>query len=111
VTDFPQPADPGRRPAEPLGPVLRRLLRRTGLAHAGDREKVWAAWEELLGRDAAHTRLEGLRKGTAQFVVDSSALLSELNNFRRQALLEGLQARVRSPFISNLKFRLEKRAS
>ena len=112
MTDMPPRRD--ARPeaetqAEPLGPVLRRILRRTGLAHVGDRAKVWAAWEELLGRDAPHTRLEGLRKGTATFLVDSSALLSELNNFRRQALLEGLQARVRTPFISNLRFRLEKR--
>ena len=110
MSDFRQPADPDLCPAEPLGPVLRRILRRTGLAHANDRQKVWAAWQDLLGPDAAHTHLEGLRKGTATFVVDSSALLSELSNFRRQALLEGLQARVPSPFVSNLKFRLEKRA-
>jgi len=96
--------------AETLGSVLARWIKRSGLAHAGDRERITRAWEEILGPEAVHTRLDGIRKGTATFVVDSSTLLSELNNFRRQELLEGLQARVKAPFISNLKFRLEKRA-
>ncbi len=96
--------------AETLGSILARWIKRSGLAHAGDRERITRAWEEILGHEAVHTRLEGLRKGAATFVVDSSTLLSELNNFRRQELLEGLQARVKAPFISNLKFRLEKRA-
>ena len=110
MSDFLQPADPGFRQAESLGSILARWIKRSGLAHARDRERITRAWEEILGPDAAHTRLERIRKGAAVFVVDSSALLSELNNFRRQELLEGLQARVKSPFISDLKFRLEKRA-
>ena len=96
--------------AETLGAILARWLKRSGFTHAGDRERIARAWEEILGPEAAHTRLEGLRKGVATFVVDSSTLLSELSNFRRQELLEGLQTRVKAPFISNLKFRLEKRA-
>ena len=94
--------------AVPVGDVLRRWAARSGIVRAGDREKIWCAWEALLGSDAAHTRLEGLRKGVALFVVDSSALLSELNNFRKQELLEGLAERIKAPFISDLKFRLEK---
>jgi len=110
MSDFHQPADPDFRRAESLGSILARWIKRTGLGYAGDRERITRAWEEMLGPEAAHTRLEGIRKGAATFVVDSSALLSELNNFRRQELLEGLQARVKAPFISGLKFRLEKRA-
>ena len=110
MRDFLQPADPGFRQAESLGSVLARWIKRSGLAHAGDRERITRAWEEILGPEAVHTRLDGIRKGAATFVVDSSTLLSELNNFRKQELLEGLQARIKAPFISNLKFRLEKRA-
>jgi len=110
MRDFLQPADTDFRQAESLGSILARWIKRSGLAHASDRERITRAWEEILGPEAAHTRLDGLRKGAATFVVDSSTLLSELNNFRRQELLEGLQARVKAPFISDLKFRLEKRA-
>jgi predicted nucleic acid-binding Zn ribbon protein len=74
-----------------------------------DREVVWAAWEELLGPDAKHTEFVGLAKHVATFVVDSSALLSELNNFRKQELLEGLRERVRVPFVRDIRFRLQKR--
>jgi len=110
MSDLLQPANPDLRQAETVGSVLARWLKRSGLARAGDRERIASAWEEILGPEAAHTRLERIHKGAATFVVDSSTLLSELSNFRRQELLEGLQARVKAPFISDLRFRLEKRA-
>ena len=76
-----------------------------------DRDRVWAAWEKLLGPEAAHTRLEGLKNQVASIVVDSSALLAELKAFRKQELLEGLREEVRTYFVRDLKFRLEKRVS
>ena len=104
----PRAAAGGRVPEE-VGQVLRRWAARTGFLRLSEREKVWNAWQDLLGPDASHTRLEGLRKNVATFHVDSSALLSELNNFRRQELLEELRGRVKSYFIRDLRFRLEKR--
>jgi len=101
-------AEGGRAPEE-VGQILRRWAARTGFLRLSEREKVWNAWQDLLGPDASHTRLEGLRKNVATFHVDSSALLSELNNFRRQELLEELRGRVKSYFIRDLRFRLEKR--
>ncbi|MBM4017593.1 MAG: DUF721 domain-containing protein [Planctomycetes bacterium] len=100
--------------AEPVGDVLRRWAARTGISRASDRERIWNAWQRLLGAEAAHTILEGLRSrgpgaGVAMFVVDSSTLLSELRSFRRQELLEGLRREVKTYFVQDLKFRLEKR--
>ena len=95
--------------AEPVGDVLRRWLTGRGVLRLSERERLWDAWQQRLGRDAVHTRLEALKDHVATFVVDSSALLSELRSFRKQELLEGLQQDVRTTFVRDLRFRLEKR--
>ena len=97
-----------RRP-EAIGQVARRWAARAGLLRVSDRDRVWAAWQNHLGPLAEHTRLEGLRNHTAHFVVDSSALLAELNNFRKTELIAMLQRDVRSCLVADLSFRLEKR--
>jgi hypothetical protein len=50
-----------------------------------------------------------LRGNVATFSVDSSALLSELNNFQKVELLEALHREVRTCFVREIRFRLEKR--
>jgi len=95
--------------AETIGSIARRWAAKTGLIHVGDRERVWQAWEAYLGPVARHTRLESLRNHVAGFVIDSSALLAELNNFRKPELLAMLQADVPGYFVGDLRFRLEKR--
>ena len=95
--------------AEEVGQVLRRAFRRRGLAKVSERERIASAWARLLGPDAAHTRIEGLRKGVMTVSVDSSTLLSELNNFRRQELLEGLRRDVKTYFIGDVRLQLIKR--
>ncbi|MBE3124467.1 MAG: DUF721 domain-containing protein [Acidobacteria bacterium] len=97
--------------AEPLGDVLRRWARRSGLLRLTDRQRVWGAWHRLLGPDAAHTSLEGLKNHVATFTVDSSALLSELNNFRKADLLEGIREDVKTYFVRDIRFRLVKSRS
>jgi predicted nucleic acid-binding Zn ribbon protein len=95
--------------AVPVGEVLGRWLARNGLTRVSDRERLWDAWQRLVGPDAVHTRLEGLHRNVATFVVDSSALLMELNNYRKPELLETLRREVPTPFVRDLRFRLEKR--
>ena len=99
----------GRRP-ELAGDVLKKWIARSGLLRVSDRDRIWAAWQQLLGPDAPHTALEGLKGNVAHFTVDSSALLAELKAFRKQELLEGLREEVRTYFVRDLKFRLEKKA-
>jgi len=94
--------------AEPIGQVARRWAARAGLLRVSDRDRVWDAWQNFLGPAADHTRLEGLRNHVAWFVVDSSALLAELNNFRKTELIAMLQRDVRCYLVSDLRFRLEK---
>jgi predicted nucleic acid-binding Zn ribbon protein len=95
--------------SQPVGDILRRWAKRTGALKASDQDRIWAAWQRLLGRDAAHTTLVGLKNQVAMFNVDSSALLSELNNFRKQELLEGLRREVKTYFVRDFRLRLEKR--
>jgi len=94
--------------AEAAGDVIRRWTRRSGIARTTSRQRVTDALARLLGPDAVHTRLEGLRDNVATLAVDSSALLSELKNFRKQELLEGLRRDVKTYFVRDVRFRLEK---
>jgi len=96
--------------AEPVGEVLKRWIKQTGVARLSERERLWAAWERLLGPDAPHTTLSGMRDHVVTFTVDSSPLLSELANFRKQELLECLREEVKSYFVRDIRFRLEKKA-
>jgi hypothetical protein len=95
--------------AETAGEVLRRWVTTRGLLKPSDRQRLWGAWQRLLGPEAAQTSLEGLKNHVATFTVDSSALLSELKNFRKQELLESLHREVKTYFVRDIKFRLEKR--
>lgn len=95
--------------AEVVGDVLRRWMTRSGVVRLSDRERIWDAWQRRLGDDAPHTRLDSLKAQVVTFAVDSSALLSELNNFRKPDLLEGLRQDVRTYFVRDIRFRLDKR--
>ena len=95
--------------AEPLGNILQRWLDRSGLLRLSDHDRVWEVWGRQLGRDAAHTSLVSLKGNVATFSVDSSALLSELNNFRKVELLEALHREVRTYFVRDIRFHLDKR--
>ena len=100
--------------SEPVGDVVRRWAVRSGFTRVSDRDKIWAVWQRLLGPEAAHTCLErlashGKNAGVASFIVDSSALLSELRNFRKEELLEAIRREVKTYFVQDIKFRLEKK--
>jgi predicted nucleic acid-binding Zn ribbon protein len=97
--------------AETIGDVAARWAAKSGLTRVSERERIWEAWERHLGPVARHTRLESLRQHVATFLIDSSALLAELNNFRKPDLLAMLQQEVPSYFVADLRFRLKKDAA
>ena len=94
--------------AERIGDVAARWAARSGLMRVSERDRVWEVWETYLGPVARHTRLESLRQNVATFLIDSSALLAELNNFPKPELLGMLQQEVPSYFVVDLRFRLQK---
>lgn len=100
--------DLGRKPKE-----VREIIK--ALVHSGrlGREKrvrgVQALWQEAAPAEVgAHTRAERLHKGTLVVVCDSSALLSELANFRRDELLTRLRETCKKQFIARLEFKIGK---
>jgi hypothetical protein len=110
----PEASDYAKDRSEAVGEAVRRWAVRSGFTRVSDRDKIWAVWQRLLGPEAAHTGLErlanrGKNAGVASFIVDSSALLSELRNFRKEELLEALRREVKTYFVQDIKFRLEKK--
>ena len=93
--------------AERVGRIIERWLRRSGVGRTGERDRLWDVWTRLLGRDAKHTRFVGLKNHVLTVQVDSSPLLAELRQFRKQELLEGLRAEVKSYFVRDIRFRLQ----
>jgi hypothetical protein len=110
----PEASDYARDRSELVGDVVRRWALRSGFTRVSDRDKIWAVWQRILGPEAAHTSLErlanrGKNAGVATVVVDSSALLSELRNFRKEELLEAIRREVKTYFVQDIRFRLEKK--
>jgi len=109
LTGFREASDFQKDWSQPVGEIVRRVLARRGLNNLTHRQQVWDAWERILGADASHTHLEGLKNQVATFTVDSSALLSELAGFRKYEILEAFHREVRTFFVRDLRLRLEKR--
>ena len=91
---------------ELLRDILGRYLDSTGLARQVQYAELRAAWSQVLGEQARYTRLDSVRRGAVTFVVDSSALLSELRSFRQQELLAAVQGRCPGLAITDLRFKV-----
>jgi predicted nucleic acid-binding Zn ribbon protein len=109
ASDFQTEDELRRDRTRSVGDVVRQLIARRGLGKLTQRQQIWNVWLRLLGRDASHTHLEGMKNQVVTITVDSSALLSELANFRKHEILEALHKEVRTFFVRDLRFRLEKR--
>jgi predicted nucleic acid-binding Zn ribbon protein len=90
---------------EPVGDVLRRILREVRPEHRR-RKGVAEAWSAAAGPELAEeTRPATLQRGVLVVEVRSTALLAELQGFRRDELLARLLAAEPSGRITGLRFR------
>jgi len=88
-----------------LSAAISELVIRRGLARVQGDEQLQETWRQSVGtRVAARTRVLELRGGVLRIGVASSALLSELVSFQKDALLKKMQ--VAYPPIQDLKFLL-----
>jgi len=95
------------KPVETLGEALERTLRRQGLLACAKHVNLHAAWTSMVGaRFADRTRIASFKRGKLEIEVDSSALMTEIQ-FYRKALLQDLRETVRKPFISCISFVLK----
>ena len=91
---------------ELLGEVLSRLFAARGWGRRQDRLRLEQAWEQAAGPDhAAHTRVNGLRRGVLEVVVGNAVLLQELAHYHKRRLLEGLRRQLPGLTITDLRFR------
>ncbi|UCF19693.1 MAG: DUF721 domain-containing protein [Gemmatimonadota bacterium] len=72
---------------QPLGKLLKGVLRERGLAEGVDRASVFPEWEELVGARIAEVAAPvGFNRGTLFVEVRSSAWLMELELMERRIL-------------------------
>jgi predicted nucleic acid-binding Zn ribbon protein len=91
---------------EPLGEILGRLFTARGWGRRQERLRLEEAWATAAGPMAAeHTRVNGVRRGVLEVVVDNAVLLQELAHFHKRRLLGQLQERLPGMALNDLRFR------
>ncbi len=91
---------------EPLGEILSRLFTARGLGRRQERLRLEEAWAEAVGpQHAGHTRVNGLRRGVLEVVVDNAVLMQELAHYEKRRLLEALRSRLAGTTVTDLRFR------
>lgn len=100
----------GKRPAEPqqLGKVLVELIKLKGIGRVKGNQQLLQAWQSVAGEEVARSSwVMGLYRGVLQIAVSNNGVLSEINSFHKQTLLENLQQQHPQLKIKELKFRLK----
>jgi predicted nucleic acid-binding Zn ribbon protein len=103
---MPEPRQPGENRPELLGEILSRLFTARGWGRQQERLRLEQAWNAVAGPDiAAHTRINHLRRGVLEVVVDNGVLLQELAHFHKRRLLTELGRRLTGVTLTDLRFR------
>jgi hypothetical protein len=93
---------------ELLGEILSRLFTARGWGRRQDRLRLEQAWDESIaacGLGTGQTRVNGLRRGVLEVLVDNAVLLQELAHFHKRRLLEQLRGKLTGTTINDLRFR------
>lgn len=91
---------------EKIGEVISRLFTERGWGRRQALLRVERAWEESIGaQDATHARVQGIKRGVLEVMVDNAVLLQELASFRKRKLLEEMRKRLPETTITDLRFR------
>jgi hypothetical protein len=93
---------------ELLGEILSRLFTARGWGRRQDRLRLEQAWAESIaacGLAPGETRVNGLRRGVLEVLVDNAVLLQELAHFHKRRLLEQLRGKLAGTTINDLRFR------
>lgn len=100
-----EPGNYSRGTAKRMGDVVSQLLARRGYAQETTAADVAAAWNAVVGDDAARqTRVGSIRRGTLEVVVANSAVSQELT-FRKTQMVAELARRLPEHKIKSIRFR------
>jgi hypothetical protein len=93
-------------PVRPIGELLTDYLRACGLEDVERARRMVDSWRAAVSPEVfRHTRLLRVREGVVHVGVSSSALLFELEGFRREEILAGLRERP-GGYVRDVKFKL-----
>jgi len=110
VNDPPRTDDSGRgrrKGPEAFSDILQRVMRDVRPRGRRRRDKMLETWVAVAGPElAAETRPATLRAGVLTIEVRSTALLHELQGFRRDDLLDRLLTKDSTGRVTGLRFRL-----
>jgi len=92
-----------------LRDAISQFISERGLAGSAALTTLNELWKEIVGDDIGNrSKVLGLKNGTLEIGVRSSALLNELVGFYGQEFLELIQADERGRTVRNIKFRLKR---
>ena len=92
---------------EAIGPILSRLLTKSGVTHFAAQQALRTSWQRAVGPELArHTRLAGWRGNVLRVEVDSPAHLQELATFYKSSILQRLRAGGEAFVIQDIEFRI-----
>ncbi|MCD6405817.1 MAG: DUF721 domain-containing protein [Planctomycetes bacterium] len=92
--------------AKTLGDILAEYLSASGLRNRSRLSGVYQAWAGAAGEPcAAHSRVEGVRRGVLYVSVDSAACLQEMVGFRKAEILAALVRHKGCEHIHDIRFK------
>lgn len=98
-----------RKGPRPLGEAISQFISERGLAGSAGLVTLNELWKEIVGEDIGQrTKVTGIKNGTLEIGVKSSALLNELVGFYSQEFLELIRADDRGKTVRNIRFRLKR---
>lgn len=98
-----------RKGPRPLGEAISQFISERGLAGSQGLVTLNELWKEIVGDDIGkRTKVAGIRNGTLEIGVQSSALLNELVGFYGDEFLGLVQADDRGKRVKAIRFRLKR---
>ncbi len=92
---------------QPVGDVLARYMRTSGLKEKLRSPEIYDCWPEVAGAEARkHSRVVGFSNCVLHVEVDSAPWLQRLEAFEKPELLRSLRALMRGVRVTDIKFRI-----
>jgi hypothetical protein len=93
---------------ELLKEILSRIFVARGWGRKQERLRLEQAWAECVaacGLAPERTRVNGVRRGVLEVLVDNAVMLQEMTHFYKRKLLEMIRGRITGTTINDLRFR------
>ena len=97
---------------QPVGDILARYLRTSGLKEKLRNPEVYDCWPEVAGAEAyRHSRVVGFHNCVLHVEVDSAPWLHLLSTFKKAELLGGVRQTMPGVLVKDIKFKIGSAAS